>query len=122
MGKWTITSILILLAVSSVSSVFADEQLPVLDQKISAKQAAALAKYLSRTSKFKIDDRPIIKELDADIDKRLSADKSNPVLWFFKGRTTALLHSFHNREMKQKNIMIEKILNDSKYIELKAKR
>ena len=121
MGKWTITSILILLAVSSVSSVFADEQLPVLDQKISAKQAAALAKYLSRTSKFKIDDRPIIKELDADIDKRLSADNSNPVLWFFEGKTTALLHYFRHLEMKQNNMTREQMLNDVEFTELTGK-
>jgi pentatricopeptide repeat protein len=120
MSKWAIV-ILLLLALISTSYVFAGEKMPILDGKISAEQAAVLAKHLSITSKFNISDRQAIKELDADIDKRLLADNSNPVLWFFKGKTRALLHYFRHLEMKQSNMTREQMLNDVEFAELKGK-
>jgi pentatricopeptide repeat protein len=111
-------NIILLLLLSAVNSQAVDRP-PLVSDKLKVEEATNLSKYLSITAKFKVGDYKIIKDLEADIDKRLAKDSTNPVLWFFKARISALLLSLRNRQMEQNNTTREQRLNDSEYLKYK---
>jgi pentatricopeptide repeat protein len=102
-------------------SVLAVDSPPPLGEKLDMEQAAVLAKFMFMTSKFQVDDRPIVEELATDIEMRLNENGTNPVLWFFKGRISALLLSLRHSEMKQGNTTREQRLSDPEYLNYKDK-
>jgi pentatricopeptide repeat protein len=111
--------IMTLISLLFAGNMLAAEQPPQLSEKLDMEEAAALADYLYRTVKFKVNDRQTIEALEVDIEKQLAKDDANPVLWFFKGRISALLLSLRNREMKQNNTTPEQRLGDSEYLSYK---
>lgn len=109
-------SVMVLLVYSK--SAIAINPPPEESQNITVEYANELVEYLMQSG-FDSQDLPDLKRIDSEINKWLSEDKNNPVVYTIKGRLLMRYLSVWHKEMKRKQYTREQRQNDPRYNQLK---